>query len=383
MVPVPAGSTTGNVVVKAGGMASNGMTFTVLSGSTPIVLVQHARKAAGTTTSAPLAFASNNSAGNWIGVCIRASGTSQALSVSDSNRNLYRRALFRQRDGGSNTLAIFYAENVAAGPNIVTVSDSTSSNLDLTILEYSGVALSSSLDTTISAIGDSSSPNSGTATTTANGDLLLAAFMSANAATFTAGSGYTEEEFVPAEPATSRLISEDQILSQAGRAAASATLGATGFWAAGLAAFKTADIGAGTGPTITTLNPATGTNGTVVTISGYNFGASQGAVKFNGTTATPSSRSPDHGCGSAGATDGRVVVTVNRWQATEFWFPQPNITTTSPNVAGAVGATVTINGAHFGTAEGAVRFNGIAGSPSSWVANKIVVPSQTARRQAR
>lgn len=312
--------------------------------------------------------------GNWIGVCIRASGTSQALSVSDSNGNLYRQALSVNETGGGNTLAIFYAENVGAGPNIVTVSDTASSNLDLTILEYSGVALFSSLDTTISAIGDSSSPNSGTATTTANGDLLLAAFMSANAATFTAGSGYTEEEFVPAEPAT-ELISEDQTLSQAGNAAASATLGATGFWAAGLAAFKTADIGAGTGPTITTLNPATGTNGTVVTINGYNFGASQGAVKFNGTTATPSSWSPTAitVADPAGATDGQVVVTVNGVASNGVWFPQPNITTTSPG-NGAVGATVTINGAHFGTVEGAVRFNGIAGSPSSWVANKIVVP---------
>ena len=348
--------------------------FVLSSGSTPIVLVQHARKAAGTTTSAPLAFASNNSAGNWIGVCIRASGTSQALSVSDSNGNLYRQALSVNETGGGNTLAIFYAENVAAGPNIVTVLDTASSNLDLTILEYSGVALFSSLDTTISAIGDSSSPNSGTATTTANGDLLLAAFMSANAATFTAGSGYTEEESVPAEPAT-ELISEDQTLSQAGSAAASATLGATGFWAAGLAAFKTADIGAGTGPTITTLNPATGTNGTVVTINGYNFGASQGTVKFNGTTATPSSWSPTAitVADPAGATDGQVVVTVNGVASNGVWFPQPNITTTSP-ANGAVGATVTINGAHFGTAEGAVRFNGIAGSPSSWVANKIVVP---------
>jgi RHS repeat-associated protein len=374
VVPVPAGSTTGNVVVKAGGTASNGMPFTVLSGSTPIVLVQHARKAAGTTTSAPLAFASNNSAGNWIGVCVRASGISQTLSVSDSNGNFYRQALSVNETGGGNTLAIFYAENVAAGPNIVTVSDAASSNLDLTILEYSGVALFSSLDTTISAIGDSSSPNTGTATTTANGDLLLAAFMSANAATFTAGSGYTEEEFVPAEPAT-ELISEDQILSQAGSEAASATLGATGFWAAALAAFKTADIGAGTGPTITTLNPATGTNGTVVTIDGYNFGASQGAVKFNGTSATPISWSPTAitVADPAGATDGQVVVIVNGVASNGVWFPQPNITTTSPG-NGAVGATVTINGAHFGTAKGAVRFNGIAGSPSSWVANKIVVP---------
>jgi hypothetical protein len=116
LVPVPAGATQGNVVVTAGGVASNGTNFTVLFGDVPIVFVQHAKKSAGTTTSAPLAFTLNNSAGNWVGVLVRASGTNQALTISDSNGNLYRQAVSVNETGGGNTLAMFYAENIAAGP---------------------------------------------------------------------------------------------------------------------------------------------------------------------------------------------------------------------------------------------------------------------------
>src|ERR1700688_905746 len=191
--------------------------------------------------------------------------------------------------------------------NVVTVSDTASANLELIILEYSGIALYSSLDTTVSAIGNSSSPSSGTATTTANGDLLLGAIISATGFTFTAGSGYTEEEFVPAAP-SAQLVAEDQRLAQAGSAAATATLSASGDWGVGLAAFKMGTIMTGTAPTITSLSPVTGSNGTVVTISGYNFGASQGTVQFNTTTASPSSWTPNAitVTDPTGATDGYV-----------------------------------------------------------------------------
>ena len=374
-VPVPVGAKSGNIVVTAGAVPSNPVAFTVLSGPTPIVLVQKASKSQ-TTTSATLFFDSNNSAGNWIGVCIGASGINQALQVSDSRGNIYRQALSVNETGAGRTLAIFYAENIAPGANTVTVSDSVSAYMKITVLEYSGVALSSSLDTTVSAIGDSSSPNSGNATTAANAELLLAAVMSGASATFTAGSGYKAEEFVPAEPNT-QVITEDQILSLAGNAAATATLGATDFWAAGLVTFKPAIGGPGTAPTIESLSPNTGTNGTVVTISGYNFGIAQGlsTVKFNGTTASPSvwSDSSITVADPTGATDGNVVVTVNGMASNGVWFPQPNITTPSPS-SGVVGTSVTINGSHLGTTTGTVRFNGIAGTPTSWVANKIVVP---------
>src|SRR5205807_785625 len=65
---------------------------------------------------------------------------------------------------------------------------------------------------------------------------------------------------------------------------------------------------------ITSLNPASGLVGTSVTITGANFGSTQGTstVKFNGTAATPTSWSATSIVAPvpAGATTGNIVVTV-------------------------------------------------------------------------
>jgi hypothetical protein len=56
----------------------------------------------------------------------------------------------------------------------------------------------------------------------------------------------------------------------------------------------------------------------------------------------------------------------------------PNITNLSPN-SGAVGASVTITGTNFGSTQGTstVKFNGTAGTPTSWSATSIMVPVPT------
>ena len=65
---------------------------------------------------------------------------------------------------------------------------------------------------------------------------------------------------------------------------------------------------------ISSLSPASAAVGTPVTITGTNFGATQGTstVKFNGTAATPTSWSATSIVAPvpAGATSGNVVVTV-------------------------------------------------------------------------
>ncbi|HEY6391662.1 MAG TPA: IPT/TIG domain-containing protein, partial [Bryobacteraceae bacterium] len=237
--PVPSGATTGNVVVTVGGAASNGVNFSVTTSSGNISLVQHISKDAGVTTSSSLAFGSPNAAGNWIAVCIRGgNSSSQIFTVSDSSGNTYRQAIqFGQTTAGE-TLGIFYAENIAGGANTITVSETISGALRFAILEYSGVALSNSLDAVpATAQGSSTTPNSGSVTTGAGGDLLLAAILTTNPATFTAGTGYNIKEFVPAEPNT-KLIVEDQIQSVAGTASAGATIAAADNWGAGLIAVR-------------------------------------------------------------------------------------------------------------------------------------------------
>jgi hypothetical protein len=240
--PSAAGTFTQSVTVKdsTGATASASLALTVAStsgGGTSITLIQHTSKDAGTTSSSTLTFASNNTASNWIAVSIRAGAANENFTVTDTNRNTYRKAIQFNLTVDGDTIGIFYAENIAGGTNTVTVSDTGLATLRFAILEYSGVATSGSLDVVAVTQGNSASPNSGSVMTTANGDLLLGAIITADPETYTAGIGYRIEEGVPAEPGT-KLITEDQVQAAAGAAAASATLGMANPWAAGIAAFK-------------------------------------------------------------------------------------------------------------------------------------------------
>jgi hypothetical protein len=279
-----------------------------------ITLVQHTSLDLRATTSGSLAFKSNNTAGNWIAICVRGgNSSSQIFTITDSLGNTYRQATQLGFTVSAVTLAIYYVENIKGGANTVTLSQTVSGPLRFAILEYSGVALSNSLDATAVAQGTSSTPNSGTLTTTAGGDLLLGAVANTNPAVFTAATGYTIEEFVGVEPG-SKLIAEDQKQTSAGTASASASLRASDVWGAILVAVKSAAASGSTAPSISTLSPASAPVGAPVTITGANFGTSQGSstVSFNGITATPTSWSATTIVVPvpAGATTGNVVVTV-------------------------------------------------------------------------
>jgi hypothetical protein len=310
---------TGNatVVVTVGGLASNGGSFTVTAPAMGIALVQHVNRDAGTALSSSLTFPLNNTAGNWIGVVIRAGHSGQVFTVSDTRGNTYRQAvLFNQTLDTPNgdTFAIIYAENIAGGSNTVTVSESISNNtLRFAILEYSGVATANSLDVTAAAQGTGTSASSGSATTAAGGGLVLGVVMTGGGSTYTAGSGYAIEERVPAAPNT-KLIAEDEIQVSAGVVSANGTLAQLATWGAALAAFNPIG-GSGTGPNISNLSAASGAIGTPVTITGTNFGTSQGTstVTFSGTGAGPASSWSATSISvlvPAAAATGNVVVTV-------------------------------------------------------------------------
>ena len=138
-----------------------------------------------------------------------------------------------------------------------------------------------------------------------------------------------------------------------------------------------------TSPSITGLNPASGPVGTSVTITGANFGSTQGAstVTFNGTVATPTSWSDMSIVVQVptGAGTGNVVVTVGGLASNGVSF---TVTTTSPIISGLsprsgpVGTSVTITGTNFGSTQGAstVTFNGTVATPTSWSATGIVAP---------
>jgi hypothetical protein len=124
-------------------------------------------------------------------------------------------------------------------------------------------------------------------------------------------------------------------------------------------------------PTIASLTPNFGPTGSLITITGTNFGSSQGSstVKFyNGVTATPcgtcwSSTSITVAVPSA-ATTGNVVVTVSGVASNGSPFtvlPTPSITGLS-SASGGVGVSIVIGGTNFGANQGSstVTFNGTA-----------------------
>ncbi len=133
-------------------------------------------------------------------------------------------------------------------------------------------------------------------------------------------------------------------------------------------------------PSITSLSPTSGPVATAVTITGTNFGATQGTstVTFNGTAGTPSSWSNTSIAVPvpSGATSGNVVVTVNGAASNDVSFTvTPVIGSISPT-SGSAGTVVTITGTNFGATQGSstVAFNGTTATPTSWSATSVSVP---------
>jgi hypothetical protein len=305
-----------------------------------IALVQSMSTDASNSMWASLAFGANNTGGNFIAVVIQGGQAGEAFSVTDSLGNNYQQAIQTNENPTGETIAIYYATNIAAGANTISLFQPLMGSFRFAILEYSGVAKTNALDVAAAAQGSSASPNSGSVTTTAAGDLLLGGILTAGGESYTAGSGYVILASQPADPSTN-VIAEYQIRATAGSSAANASLSATDFWAAVMAAFKPAGSGNSTSPSgpggstgsggstsssgpggstsppapsvpaITSLSPKSGPVGTPVTIAGTNFGSTMGTVTFNGETATPTSWSPTSVVASVpgGATAGNVVVT--------------------------------------------------------------------------
>jgi hypothetical protein len=247
VAPVPSGATTGPVTVTVGGAVSNGVSFTVTTSGAPPVTLTQQQTIETSGSSASLAFPAANTAGNFVAVAVRAYYTNQTISVSDSRGNVYRQALkFNNVEPGGNdrddTVALFYAENIAGGANTVAVSISRAASLRFAILEYAGLATNNALDVARSATARSRWPNSGSATTTSPGDLVLGIFSTQSSRTFTPGAGFTTRASVGAAPNTLLMVAE-KIVATPGSVAATASLSGKDTWGAGLAAFRSAASG--------------------------------------------------------------------------------------------------------------------------------------------
>lgn len=186
-----------------------------------IALVQ-SRGVAGSS----LAFASNNAAGHLL---VAIGEANSALSVSDTQGNAWGTAV-KIEDPSTTFIYIWFAANCKAGANTVTVPGA----LNLVIAEFSGAAQSSVTD--VSSVNfpptASSSQTSGSATTTAAGELVVGAVDNGNGILPTPTAGWTTLQNV----ATMSTIF--QLQASAGSIAATWTTPSAVFYDAIMASFK-------------------------------------------------------------------------------------------------------------------------------------------------
>jgi hypothetical protein len=183
------------------------------------------------TVSVPIAFPGAQTAGDLNVVVVGWNDVTASVSaVQDSLGNSYTLAIGPTR-GTNLSQSIYYAANIKAGSNTVTVTfDQAAAAPDIRILEYRGVT---TLDAKIEASGNSDTPSSGSATTTGANELVFGANMVATL-TAAAGSGFTSRIITTPDGD----IAEDQVVTTAGSYTASATLTSAGPWVMQMVTFK-------------------------------------------------------------------------------------------------------------------------------------------------
>ena len=327
-VSVPAGATTGSVVVTVGTAVSNPVTFTVL----PTPAITNLSPTAGPVSSSVTITGTN----------FGAQGTVTFNGVAAAATNW-----------SATSITVTVPTGASTGNVVVTAGGVASSGVSFTVLATPSItslsATSGPVGSTITIAGTNFGARQGTSTVTFNGTSGVPTAWSATSITVAVPSGATSGNVVVTVNSVPSNGVSFTVLPR---------------------------------PTITSLNPASAPVGGAVTITGTNFGATQGTstVTFNGTAGAPSAWSATSITVPVptGATTGNVVVTVGGVPSSGFSFtvlPTPNITALTPT-SGPAGTPVTITGTNFGATQGTstVKFGGTTGTPTSWSDTSITVP---------
>lgn len=330
-VTVPSGATTGNVVVNASGVNTNGIAFTVV----PAPSISSLTPTSG-AVGASVTIAGSNFGATQGSSTVKFNGTT-ATATSWSASSIVAVV----PSGATTGNVVVHASGVDSGGKSFTVVSAPS----ITSLSVTSGGVGSAVTITGTNFGSTQ----GTSTVQFNGT-------SASVSSWSATSIHVT---VPVGATTGNVVVHASGVDSNGKPF---TVLAT--------------------PAITNLNPASGMVGDDVVITGTNFGAAQGTstVKFNGTTATPINWSDTsiETTVPSGASSGNVVVTVSgvASSGTNFIvYVTPTISSLSPN-NGAVGTLVTINGTGFQATQmdSTVTFNGTAATSTSWTTTQIRAP---------
>jgi IPT/TIG domain len=219
------------------GTLTNGYTYTTGTGGAPIAFVQ-VKAATPQTASASVAvtYTAAQTAGNLNVVLVGWNDTTSTVSsVTDSRGNTYALAI-GPTSGTGLRQSIYYAKNIAAGSNTVTVKfNQAAAFVDIRALEYSGLDTVSPLDVTAGAAGSGTTGNSGSATATSVKELIVGAGMTATRFT-QAGTGFTLRTITNPDAD----IAEDKVTTAAGSYNATCPNSPASPWVMQMATFRAA-----------------------------------------------------------------------------------------------------------------------------------------------
>ena len=334
-INVPTGATSGNVVVTVNGTASNGASFTVLVPPSITLLNPNQAPVGATVTITGTGFGSPQGTST-----VKFNGTAATASAWTAT-----------------SITVTVPNGAATGNVVVTVGGLASGGSAFTVLPSPSITSlgspSGSIGSSLTITGTNFGASQGTSTVNFNGT---------SAGNATAWSATSITVNVPSGATSGNVV-----------------VTVNGGPSNGVA-FTVA-------PFITNLSRSSGAVGTAVTITGLNFGATQGAstVAFNGTVATTVTAWSAISITAnvpTGATTGSVVVTVGALASNGVSFTivvPPGITSLSVT-QGSVGDAVTITGTAFGASQGSssVTFNGTsAGTASAWSDTSVTVTVPT------
>jgi hypothetical protein len=224
--PAHAAGAVNVVVTDSGGSGTltNGFTY-ITTVSIGFVQVASATPQSPTAT-VKASYPQAQAAGDLNLVAVGWNDTSATVqSVTDSLGNNYALAAGPVK-GTALTQSIYYAKNIVAGSNTVTVTFAKAAVFpDVRILEYKGLNTTAPLDVTAGASGTSGNNavvSSGAAATTSGNELIFGAGMT-NGAFGKAGMSFKAEVIT-----ANGDIAEDKVVSATGSYSATASLGAYG-----------------------------------------------------------------------------------------------------------------------------------------------------------
>jgi YD repeat-containing protein len=324
---VPTGATNGNVVVAAaGGVASNGLSFTVLPAPS-IGTLSPTSGAAGT----PVSIGGSN------------------FGTQGSGTVTFNGVLATPTSWNASSIGTTVPVGATTGNVVVNASGVASNGVVFTVPPViTGVSpTSGSIGTPVTISGSSFGATQGSSTVTFNG--VAASVLN-----------WSDTSVIASVPAGTGIGPRPAVLTVAGVGSNSLTFTVT--------------------PGISRISPSAAPIGATVNVRGTNFGSTQGSstVTFNGVSVTPVTWTDTSIVATvpSGVTTGPVVVTVGTYASNATTFTVASSVSSISPISGSSGTPVTITGLNFGATQGTstVLFNGLSGAPTNWSNTSIVVP---------